>query len=376
MKRRTIVLAIVLISVVFVSLFVAVEWFNNSQTRPEFFVGVELAYGDFNECKDLVDKVKNYTTLFVVGVPEISLNQTLLNATCDYIYEAGLYFIILFTSTLDYTTYVPFVWVIKATQKYGDRFLGVYRIDEPGGKQLDSNKDRFVPEAKNYTDAASTYVELAYRHIEYWIYAGARAFTADYGLYWFDYKSGYDAVLAEFGWNHSRPINVGLCRGAAEAQNKDWGVVVTWTYYNPPYIESADELYSDLVLAYDAGAKYAVVFDYPGNLTSYGILTGAHFDALKKFWSYVQSNPDRHGSVEGDVAYVLPRDYGYGFRGPADNIWGLWGADQLSKKVWDDANSLVDRYDTRLDIVYDDPEFSDAIVHRYDELFFWNETVT
>jgi hypothetical protein len=207
------------------------------------------------------------------------------------------------------------------------------------------------------------------------LYTGARVFTADYALYWFDYRAGYDAVLAEFGWNFSRALHVGLCRGAARAQNRDWGAIVTWTYYDEPYIESADELYDDLVLAYDAGAKYAVVFDYP-KVGRYGILTEEHFDALKKFWDYIHTNPGRHGSVGGEVAYVLPKDYGYGFRGPDDTIWGLWGPDQLSKKIWDDVNNLVGRYDTRLDIVYDDPEFSSAVVDRYDELFFWNETVT
>jgi hypothetical protein len=151
--------------------------------------------------------------------------------------------------------------------------------------------------------------------------------------------------------------------------------MVTWTYNDAPYIESGDELYDDLVLAYDTGAKYVVVFDYP-EVERYGILTEDHFDALKKFWSYIHSSPENHGSVEGEVAYVLPKDYGYGFRGPDDTIWGLWEPDQLSKKVWDDVNSLVGRYGSRLDIVYDDPAFSDAIRHRYGELFFWNETVT
>jgi hypothetical protein len=376
LRLRTAVLAIALISVILVSLFVAIEWLNNDHhSSPEFFVGVELAYGSLSDYKDLVDKVKDYTNLFVVGAPEISFNQTLLNATCDYIYGAGLSFIVLFTSTDNYTTYIPYVWIIKARQKYGDKFLGVYRIDEPGGKQLDNNKGRFVVEAKNYTDAADIYVELLYAHLEYYLYSAPMVLTAEYGLYWFDYKGGYDTTLAEFGWNFSRPLHVALCRGAARAQNKDWGVIVTWTYYDTPYIESGNELYKDLVLAYNAGAKYAVVFDFP-NITRYGILAEEHFDALQRFWTYIHGSPESHGSVEGEVAYVLPKDYGYGFRGPYDNIWGLWGPDQLSKKVWDDVNNLVGRYGSHLDIVCDDPGFSNALENRYDKLFFWNETVT
>jgi len=371
------VLAIAPISFVFVSLFVAIELFDDGrQSIPEFFVGVEFAYGNVSGCKDLVDKVKSYTNLFVVGSLEISFDQTLLNETCDYIYNSGLSFIVMFTGPSQYL-YDPYVWIIKARQKYGDRFLGVYRIDEPGGKQLDNSTFRFVLETKNYTEAAETYVKAIYDHLllEYWLCSGARVFTVDYGLYWFDYKSGYDTVLAEFGWNHSRPLNIALCRGAAKIQNKDWGIMVTWTYSGPPYIESGDKLYNDLILAYHAGAKYLVIFNYP-KISQYGILAEEHFDAMKKFWNYIHTSPESHGNIKGEVAYVLPKDYGYGFRGPTDKIWGLWEADELSKKIWDDVNNLLDRYGSRLDVVYSDPEFNNAMKSHYDKLIFWNETGT
>lgn len=39
--------------------------------------------------------------------------------------------------------------------------------------------------------------------------------TSDYALYRFDYKADYDMIFAEFGWNHSRPLNLTLSRGAA-----------------------------------------------------------------------------------------------------------------------------------------------------------------
>jgi hypothetical protein len=170
-------------------------------------------------------------------------------------------------------------------------------------------------------------------------------------------------------------LNIALCRGAATAQNKDWGVMITWTYNGTPYIESGEELLNDLVLAYNVGAKYVVVFNYP-KIGRYGILTEEHFDALKEFWSYIHSNPEAHGNVVGDVAYVLPKDYGYGFRGPTDKIWGLWEADQESKKVWDDVNNLINTYGSRLDVIYDDPEFNNAVKSRYNKLVFWNQTAT
>jgi hypothetical protein len=381
--KKTMVLGIVLIVVLSVSIIASIESLENGKSTPEFFVGVEFAYASDNvtglkglvsDLRGMVDTVKNYTNLFIIGNPEITLNQTVLNETCDYIYAAGLHFIVFFTSTTSYL-YNPYVWIIRASQKYGDRFLGAYRIDEPGGKQLDNSKDRFVLEAKNNTDAAKNYVEVLYEHLEYWTYSGAKIFTSDYGLYWFDYKAGYNTVLAQFGSNLSRPISVGLCRGAAKAHDKDWGAIITWTYDKAPYMEPAENLYADMTLAYKAGAKYVVVFDYP-KIGRYGTLTDAHLDAMKNFWNYVHSNPEDHGVDRGEAAYVLPQDHGFGFRSANDNTWGFWNADQVSRKMWNDANTLVNRYGSRLDIVYDEPEFSDYINSRYAAVFFWNETVT
>ena len=369
-------LTVALISVIPVSLFVAVDWFDDGrQSIPEFFVGVEFAYGDISDLKDLVDKVKNYTNLFVVGSLEISFNETLLSETCDYVYDVGLSFILLFTNSIKYKYYYPYVWIIKARQKYGDRFLGAYYWDEPGGNQLDNGVSKLIFEAKNYTDAAKAYVEYLHSHLEYYLYSGARAFTADYGLYWFDYEAGYDVVLCEFGWNHSRQLNVALCRGAASVQNKDWGVMVTWTYNDAPYIESGDELYNDLILAYNAGAKYVVIFNYP-KISQYGILTEEHFDALKKFWDHINRKPEKRGAIKGEVAYVLPRDYGFGFRSSSETIWGLWNADEWSEKIWNDVSDLLNDYGCHLDIVYSDTEFNNAIKSRYNKLIFWNETAT
>ncbi len=377
MSFRKFALTFAIAIVLLLTPFRTVAWLGDQQQSktPEFFVGVEFAYGDENDLKDLVDKVKDYTNLFVIGSLDISVNQSLLNATCDYLYSAGLSFIVYFDGFTRYN-YHPIIWIMKAREKYGDKFLGAYHVDEPGGNQLDNSQSRLVPQASNYTDAAQTYVRYLYEHLEYYgLYYGSPVFTADYGLYWFDYAGGYNTVLGEFGWNHSRPLTIATCRGAAKAHNKDWGVMITWTYNGTPYIESADELYNDLRLAYHAGAKYAVIFDYP-KIERYGTLTDDHFDAMKKFWNYTLNHPESHGSIEGQVAYVLPRDYGFGFRNPNDTIWGLWKADESSEKIWGDVNSLLEKYDSHLDVVYDDPQFSEAIKSHYSKLIFWNETST
>jgi hypothetical protein len=320
----------------------------------------------------------------VIGSIELTYNRTALDESCDYIYDSGLSFVVFFTSTPSYT-YLPDEWIRQAKQKYGEKLLAIYRYDEPGGHVLDRGPQALItkeyieglPGGKtvNYTFASETYVDLLYGHIEYYQLAGADVITADYGLYWFDYMGKYNAVLAEFGSNHSRELNIAACRGAARAHEKDWGAIITWTYNDTPYIESGQRVYEDMELAYHAGAKYLVVFNYPkSDSYRYGILKEEHFEALEKFWNYTSNNPQNFGINSGEVAYVLPEDYGFGNRFPEDHIW-VWDADELSQKVWDDSNKLVAQYGSRLDIVYDDPEFIDAIKLRYDRLFFWNETV-
>jgi hypothetical protein len=361
------------VAVISASLFVTIKLFSDPED-PDFYVGVEFAYSDsINDLKALVDNVKDYTNLFVIGSIEITFNKTALDEACDYVISSGLNLIVLITDTELYS-YCHFEWVEQAKQKYGDKFLGIYRYDEPGGNQLDKGAAMLIKEGASYADVAANYTGTLKIILDYYLNYTDRVFTADYGLYWFDYKADYTTVFAEFGWNHSRGLQTALCRGAANAFNRDWGAIITWTYTDKPYIESEDELYSDLRLAYAAGAKYAVVFNYP-KIEEYGVLTEKHFDALKRFWDYVHGNPRSGGVDRAEAAYVLPEDYGFGFRGATDTIWGLFNADDFSAKIWNDANTLVAQFGSRLDIVYDDPETFIAIQNRYGKLYFWNETV-
>jgi hypothetical protein len=93
--------------------------------------------------------------------------------------------------------------------------------------------------------------------------------------------------------------------------------------------------------------------------TPYGILTGEHLYAMKRFWSYIQDNPQRYLTddlTSTRVAYVLPKDYGWGFRGSEDKVWGFW-LDELSTKIWTDVNYLLHTHHLRLDIIYDNPKY-------------------
>jgi hypothetical protein len=199
-------------------------------------------------------------------------------------------------------------------------------------------------------------------------------FTSDYALYWFDYQIGYDTVLAQFVGNESRDRHIALCRGAAETLGKDWGAIVTWKYNQPPYLESGDELYSDLALAYSAGAKYGIVFTYP-NVTAYGTLTEEHFTAMQRFWNTLKNDPDSFGSKPSQVAYVVPADYGFSFRNANDKIWGLFSADEQAQKIYSDTVFLTDKYGANLNILYDGPQ-TKAKLGSYSTVYYYNQTIT
>ena len=369
MKLRYV--SVFLVSILLASIILAQGFlFGNDSNVAfgSFFVGVDVAYESMDENKELIDKVSSYTNLFVIGCTGITHNTTKLDEICQYIYDKGLSFIVYTDRRLQYQ------WVEQAIGRWGDRFLGFYMWDENGGKQIDLSMILPVMQADNYTDAADKFVERLKSSsflMSYSSFDGRPLFTSDYVLYWFVYKVGYDVLLAQFGWNYSRQLNVALVRGAATVQGKDWGVIVSWTYDQPPYIESGPKLYEDLVLAYENGAKYVVVFDSDKNYMQ-GILKEEHYQALRDFWQYRVEHPNGE-YVNGDrVAFVLPKGYGYGFRGPDDKIWGLWESDALSFEISQKLGDLLEEYDKRLDVIYDDDlEFDDT----YSRYIFWNSTI-
>lgn len=372
--------ATLLIALIVLSLFLALNGFSNQTASRQFYVGVEFAYGDHaSEVKALVDKVKDYTNLFVFGSVGLTFNRTALTEACDYVFNAKLNFIVLFTGLGKYS-YDITGWMQDAKLKYGDRFLGIYRYDEPGGNQLDMGSSLLINRTiiganATYADAAKAYVGNLSVFPDYYLDFAPKVFTADYGLYWFDYKSNYTSIFAEFVGNQSRERHIALCRGAADAFGRDWGVIVTWKYDKAPYLESGSELYSDLSLAYSSGAKYAIVFSYP-QIGTYGTLTDEHFEALQKFWTALHSNPSSFGSNKPEAAYIVPADYGFGFRDPNDTIWGLFPADTLSQKIFNDTNTLTAKYGSRYDILYDEPQVTELLLGCYSQVFYWNQTIT
>jgi hypothetical protein len=365
-KLRYIVLF--LIALLLISAIVSYGFLAGDYSSETFFVGVDVAYESMELNKELIDKVSSYTNVFVIGTTGISRNKTKLNEICQYVYDKGLSFIVFTDERLQY------LWVEDAISRWGDRFLGLYFWDENGGLQLDLSLILPVMQADNYTDASNKFVNTmknSFVFMNYSDFEDRPLFTSDYVLYWFVYKSGYDVLLTQFGWNYSRQLNVALVRGAATIQNKEWGAIISWTYDTPPYIESGPELYEDLVLAYENGAKYIIVFDTNKNYTQ-GILKEEHFQALRDFKQYTVENPRRNEYNNDKIVFVLPKDYGYGFRGPNDKIWGLWEADALSFDISQKLGVLLEQHGKKLDIIYDEGLKLDSSYTKY---VFWNNTV-
>jgi hypothetical protein len=351
--------------------------YESSVSEEEFFFGMSFGLNSTEEAKLLIDKVKGYTNLFIINSWEISTNETALNEICDYAVDAEMSFIVFF----DYISHIGYpwhlTWLNQAKQNWGDRFLGVYLYDEPGGRQIDLGKwDEGIvygnitdyDEAANFfiTSISSTWSmqDLKNKNIT--------VFSSDYALYWFDYLAGYDTLFVELGWNHSRIQQIALGKGAANVQDKDWGAILTWTYEQPPYLANGTQLLQDMITAYQAGAKYIVIFNYP-KLNPYGILEEEHFNAMETFWDITHSpSQNSFQDLEENVAFVLPKNYGWGMRESNDSIWfPEWGPDQLSPLIWENMNNLIEQYGLNLDIIYYDSRFN--FMEKYSNIYFWDD---
>ena len=397
-KQQAVLLFLLLISPLITNM-VSPARGDSAQTSTSLYFGVDVAFEDLTTTLQIIDEVCSYTNLFIIGCygPKTLndrghpvYNETRLDIISEYAYGKGLSFIVY----SDDPGFPSREWLSNAQTKFSDKFLGIYYYDEPGGKQLDQADYPAFYYAENFSDAANRYV----RTINWWLRTGPFAiaqnfddqtqiklFTSDYGLYWYDFQAGYDTVFAEYGWNsgwiaHSRQLNTALVRGAATALNKEWGIMITWAYKQPPYMEPGPELYDDMVSAYENGAKYIIVFDSNKDWTE-NVLRQDQFDAMKQFWQYTQENPRTGIPVSERSAYVLPEDYGEGFRSPDDTIWGLWddtfnvpeGSLNFTTYIRMSIATLLQIFGPSLDIVY--PQANQNVESiGYKNVVYWNDT--
>ncbi len=408
MKKKIFILTLILLTTIAATAFLVPHALidTNTETKP-FFVGVSFCGNTTTEAKRLIDRVKTYTNLFVLQSGNIRENETATKEICDYAVAQGLNIIL----NLGIHNDTTFPWQLpllqNAKQRWGNRFLGIYYDDEPGGIQMDYDWASFfaspefvrfalsVPNStlskiymatlkantttnRDYIDEARRFTNMIRMYLlpDRWKNAGITSFTSDYTLYWWDYLGGYDVILAQLGWNHTLVQDIALARGAARMQNKSWGTIITWKYDEPPYIDSGENIYQQLLMSYEAGATYAVVFNYPQiEDNPYGILTDEHFEALERFWNDAMTEPNKQSLPDfsqAEAVLVLPHNYGWGMRHQNDKIWGMWGPDERSPQIWELSRKLLSQYDLNLDIVYDDPAF--PVTGKYFEIYYWNQT--
>jgi len=376
----------VLILIILFSAFLVAEVIiNKPADRTDIYVGLSIGYGDEETALKQIDKVANYVNLIILGSLNITTDTKTLSRVCDHIYQKGLHFIVYVAFGKGAENAPPRgpdpSYFVDAATKYGEKFLGVYIFDEVGGKLMDGAHSINMTAADTYSEAAILYTH----HLHYYLgnisgyYAPAQfpIYTSDYALYWYDYLAGYDVVFTEYVGNQSRQIATGLCRGAAKSLNKEWGVIITWSGQPDFFVENPEQIYNDMVLAYQNGAKFIVVFNSPAQFappTEYGTLTSEHFERMEQFWNYVQGEPPV-GSYPANTALVLPKDYGFGFRSPTDRIWGKWEADSLAQQIWEDTHTLLETYVLSLDIVYETRIADTSIDLPYERLILWNGTI-
>jgi hypothetical protein len=460
-KTRKINVAFAILLIILVLTTIALFNRTNPDDTQPVYVGITYCGNSVEDGKLLIDKVKNYTNLFILGSGILQRDLESVNELGDYAISAGLYFLPYFGH---YVKESFSVWLETAKEKWGSKFLGVYYGDEPGGKMLDSymefknltsgesvvktmygdvvleqsdgvvihyeiggNIHLFLPilpqnpnntetqtdvyatfypnntikieetnttrktiqleVLKNYTSyekllemhpmkdinqAAEYFISRNQDNVNY-LSDSTTVFTSDYALYWFDYLSGYDVVLTQVGWNHTLNQQIALSRGAAKIQNKEWGVIITWKYRQPPYLADKTEILTQLCSAYECGAKYYVIFNYyESNSGPYGTMEDEHFEALQFFWNDVVENPDlTKGSTRANSILVLPKNYGWGMRRLEDRIWGIFEPDNKTEKMWTLVSQLLDKHGKNLDIVYSDPTF--LVTTEYQNVYYFDQ---
>jgi hypothetical protein len=418
------------LSIVIVSLNEPIS--QNQTEEQKVYVGTTYCGDSVAEGKLLIDRVKKYTNLFVLGSGTLQRDFKSVDDLGDYAVSSGLFFLPYFGAYVEPTFSN---WYSSAKQRWGDHLIGVYYGDEPGGKMLDayvefedpqtgnsitkttygdlvikmnnnvvihyeinggiihlseptvdkdiSSYSTFYPNGtitgqhsnqssfqsyqdlinlkpfKDNEEVAQRFVDNNQKQIIPLNHNSSKIFTTDYALYWWDYLSGYDVVLSQIGWNISVNQQIALVRGAANLQNKEWGIVITWKYNHSPFLDSGENIFSQMQIAYEAGAKYFVLFNYyDENSNSYGTLTNEHFQALEDFWNKIVKNPKIiNGATKADSVLILPKNYGWGARWEQDKVWGIFQADEQTKQIWLLMQQVLKDHESKLDIIFNDTRF-------------------
>lgn len=136
-KKILLMLAVALLTIaVIVVLLVQLNHFGNVEKEHEIYVGVTYCGNSVEGGKQMIDRVKGYTNLFVLQSGDLQRDLGRVNELGDYAVASGMYFLPYFGTYIKQTFST---WLETAKEKWGDNLLGIYYGDEPAGKMLDDN---------------------------------------------------------------------------------------------------------------------------------------------------------------------------------------------------------------------------------------------
>lgn len=134
MEKKSVIFAVLVFAMVIGS--VGVGMLTQSSNPEPFYVGVTYCGGSVEEAKLLIDRVKDYTNVFVLQSGELQIYPEKINEIGDYAVSSGMHFMVSFGNQAQMMLES---WLEANEERWGDRFLGVYFGDEPAGKMLDGD---------------------------------------------------------------------------------------------------------------------------------------------------------------------------------------------------------------------------------------------
>ena len=155
-------LAAAVIVVVVISTFAAIQIYKplSLASKKPFYVGVNYCGDSIIEAEQLIDRVKNYTNLFVLQSGPLIQNVPATEQICDYAVNSGLNVILYYSTKNSASTCDALLTIAQA--RWSSHFLGLYYEDEPGGKMLDAQVSLYSSspnEAVSKGPSGSLYVQ-------------------------------------------------------------------------------------------------------------------------------------------------------------------------------------------------------------------------
>jgi len=133
LKKKWVIFAVLVSSMLLLSVFSYLYLIPGS--APEsFYVGVTYCGESPEEAKQLIDKVKNYSNLFVLQSGPLQQFPEKINEICDYAVSSGMHLIVYFGVD---QWWLLRNWLETCEGRWDNRLLGVYYGDELAGKLID-----------------------------------------------------------------------------------------------------------------------------------------------------------------------------------------------------------------------------------------------